>query len=323
MFSSAIKTALLGGAVLLLPSFAVAASCCGGGSAASLLLPKFKNTMAGLTISNESYNGFWDHNHIWRADPPGSDLQQTRLNIGGANRINDNWQASVSVPFVWNDNQYANNSFKTNGVGDAALSITYEAFDDITCTWVLDELEDYKPAMYFGATLNLPTGISPFDNVENNFDITGRGFYRLDLHALFDKTVYPWNASVSFNYGKHFSRSVNQEYGVYVEPYDKQLGDRLSSSISGGYTAYLEGGATLTFTGAYAYLKEQQGTVNGETDSTSGLRKQGYSLTTAWASDDATKIVKLTYSYTPTKDGWGTNFPTTNTLSLGVNYVYD
>ncbi len=323
MLVKRITTAHLGGAVLLLPSLGSAASCCGGGSGASLLLPKFKETMAGVTVSYEQYDGFWDKKGIWKADPQGSDLSQTRLNLGAAKRINDNWQASVSVPYVWNDNRYANNSFQSSGVGDSAITVWYEAFDDITCTWVLDTWEDYKPAMYFGATLNLPTGISPYDDVKNNFDITGRGFYRLDMQALFDKTVYPWNASVSLNYGKHFSRPVNQEYGVFVAPYNKQLGDRVGSSVSAGYTKFLSRGATLVFTGAYAYLQEDQATIDGATDSTSGFRKQSFSATAAWANEDASRVVKLSYNYTPAQDGWGENFPTTNTVSLGVNYVFD
>jgi len=323
MLVKSIGTALLVGAASLLPWSAFAASCCGGGSSASLLLSKMKESMVGIDLAYESYNGFWDNDGIWREDPPGSDLNQTRISLGAAKRINDNWQTAISVPFVWNDNQYAQNSFNTSGVGDSTVSLWYEAFDDITCTWVLDTLEDYKPAMYFGATLNIPTGISPYDDVKNNFDITGRGFYRLDVQALFDKTVYPWNASVSFNYGKHFSRSVNREYGQFVEPYDKQLGDRLSTSVSAGYTIFLNGGDTLVVTAAYAYLKEKKGTINGITDQTSGLRKQGFSLTTAWASSDVSKVVKLTYSYTPTRDGWGENFPTTNTLALGVSHAFD
>ncbi len=279
--------------------------------------------MTGVNLSYEKYDGFWDQHGIWRADPQGSDLSQTRMTLGVAKRINDNWQTSVSVPYVWNNNTYANNTFNSQGVGDSTISLWYEAFDDITCTWVLDTWEDYKPAMYFGATLNVPTGTSPYDDVKNNFDITGRGFYRLDVQAIFDKTVYPWNATVAVNYGKHFSRPVNMEYGSYVKPYDKQLGDRLSTSVAGGYTIFLEGGDTLVVTGAYAYLQEQQGTIDGVADTTSGLRKQSFSATAAWATEDKSRVVKATYSYTPKLDGWGENFPTTNTISVGVNYAFD
>ncbi|MDQ7059151.1 MAG: hypothetical protein Q9N62_12345 [Ghiorsea sp.] len=311
------------GAVLLLPSLSFAASCCGGGSGGSLILPKFRDLSVGATIAYEKYDGFWDKDGLWHQDPAGSKLSQTRLNLGIAKRINDNWQASLAMPYIWNDNQYANNSFKTSGVGDSSITVLYEAFDDITCTWVLDTWEDYKPAMYFGATLTVPTGISPYDDVSNNFDITGRGFYRLDLKSSFEKTVYPWNATVAFNYGTYFKRSINREYGVYVAPYDKTLGDRVSSSASLGYTIFLKKGDTLTLTGAYSYLKEAKATIAGIVDSTSGVRKQGFSGTAAWSTEDKSMVFKATYSYTPHYHNWGQNFPTTSSLSLGVNYVYD
>ncbi len=323
IFPSFGKAALLVGAALLIPTTNFAASCCGGGSGGSLVLPKFRDLSVGTTIAYEKYDGFWAQDGLWHQDPPDSNLSQTRLSLGVAKRINDNWQASASIPFVWNDNQYSNNSFKTQGVGDSTIGILYEAFDDITCTWVLDTWEDYKPAMYFGATLTIPTGISPYDDVQNNFDITGRGFYRLDVKTSFEKTVYPWNATIALNYGKYFKRSINREYGVYVSPYEKNMGDRFSGSTSLGYTIFLKGGDTLTLTGAYSYLKEAKATIDGILDSTSGVKKQGFSGTAAWSTEDKSTVIKATYSYTPHYHNWGQNFPTTSALSLGVNYVYD
>ncbi len=316
-------TALILGAILFLPWQVFGASCCGGGSGASLVLPKFKDLSVGIDISREVYDGFWDKDGLWHEDPPGSDLNQTRLSLGIAKRLHDNWQVSLSTPFVWNHNQYANNTFNTSGIGDSAITIWYEAFDDITCTWVLDEWEDYKPAMYFGATLTVPTGISPYDDVQNNFDITGRGFYRLDLKTSFEKTVYPWNATVALNYGKHLKRSINREYGVYVAPYEKNLGDRISASTSLGYTYFIGNGDTITMTAAYAYMEEGKATIDGLTDETSGISKQSFSGNAAWGNEDNSVVVKLGYSYTPHYHHWGKNFPTTSNFSLGLNYVYN
>ena len=317
------KAAFLVGAALLMPITSFAASCCGGGSGGSLILPKFRDLSVGATIAYEKYDGFWDKDGLWHQDPEGSDLSQTRLSLGVAKRINDNWQISLSTPFVWNRNQYANNTFNTSGIGDSTIGILYEAFDDITCTWVLDTWEDYKPAMYFGATLTVPTGISPYDDVTNNFDITGRGFYRLDIKTSFEKTVYPWNATVALNYGKYFERSINREYGEYVAPYQKNLGDRFSGSASLGYTYFISSGDTLTITGAYAYMTEAKATIDGLTDETSGISKKSFSGTAAWSNEDKSLIYKLSYAYTPHYHNWGANFPTTSSLSLGVNYVYD
>ncbi len=317
------SAALTLGAALLFPLSSYAASCCGGGSGASLLLPKFRDLSVGINVAYEKYDGFWDKDGLWHQDPDGSNLSQSRLGLGVAKRINDNWQVSLSMPYVWNNNQYANNTFKTSGIGDSSITVWYEAFDQITCTWVLEDWEDYKPAMYFGTTLTVPTGISPYDDVQNNFDITGRGFYRFDLQALFDKTVFPWNASIALNYGKYLKRSVNREYGVYVAPYKKNLGDRFSGSISGGYTIFMDNGETVTLTAAYSYLQEDRATIDGIVDENSGIQKKGLSGTVAWSSDSKDTVVKLSYAYTPHYHNWGKNFPTTSMLSLGVNYVYD
>ncbi|OIP98652.1 MAG: hypothetical protein AUK35_10490 [Zetaproteobacteria bacterium CG2_30_46_52] len=307
----------------VMPTTTLAASCCGGGSGAGLLLPKLKDNMVGITIDYEKYDGFWDNEGLWRADPAGSSLSQTRFNMGYAKRITPNWQASIGLPYVRNDNEYSQNTFKNKGLGDSTISLWYEAFDEITCTFLVETWEDLKPAMYFGATLNLPTGISPYDDVQNNFDITGRGFYRLDMQALFDKTVYPWNASIAFNYGTHLQRSINREYGAYVEPYTKKLGDRKSISISAGYTVFLKEQDTLTFTAAYSDMREDKSTIAGLEDSTSGMKRRGFAFTTVWASADKSDVYKLTFSHAPQYNDWGQNFPTTQILSMGVTHAYD
>jgi len=204
---------LLLGAAFLFSSSAWSASCCGGGGAATLVLPKFFNNMYDLSFSNEQYNGYWNQQGKHLEDPPGSDLKQYRLTPGYAVRINDNLQASIVLPYVWNDNQYASINSATSGLGDATVGFWYENFDDIKCVYKVNGLEDLVPAAYFGASLVLPTGISPYDDVENSFDITGRGFYRLDANMLLDKTIYPWGMTVSLSYGTYLERDINREYG--------------------------------------------------------------------------------------------------------------
>ncbi len=317
-----IGTALLAGAVLATPSLAISASCCGGGSASSLILPKFGKAMVDLSFNVEQYDGFWDTTGRWTADPAGSELSQYRLNLGGAYRIANNWQISAMLPYVYNSNRYTGLTSNTEGVGDAAITVWYEAFDNIMCVWDVQSWEDLKPAIYLGSTLTVPTGISPYDDVSNNFDITGRGFYRLDASILLDKTIYPWNFTLGYTYGVHFERPVNREYGNYVQPYQKQLGNRSTFTTSFGYTYFTEKMQSITYTIAYADLRENKGKVNGAIDQTSGLRKQSFAGTVAWASDDRDWVVKTTFSYAPRRSGWGRNFPTTNVLTMGVSHVF-
>lgn len=218
-----IKMALLAGAICSFSPAAWAASCCGGGSASSLILPKFAEVMLDVSVDAEYYNGYWDKDGNYNADPPDSDLRQYRLNLGYAKRLASRWQASVNLPYVWNKNKYAGLTSDTEGIGDTTINLFYEAFDGIKCVWKVNSWEDLIPAAYYGVSLTIPTGTSPYDDVDNNFDITGRGFYRIDGTILLDKTVYPWSTSLLLSYGKYLERDVNREYGKYVEPYKKAV----------------------------------------------------------------------------------------------------
>ncbi len=298
-----------------------AASCCGGGSASSLVLPKFSRAMIDVSVDFEQYDGFWNQDGKHVPDPPGSDLNQYRLNLSYAHRFASRWQGSASLPYVWNSNIYAGIESNTRGVGDASLSLWYEAFDAIKCVWKVRKPADLMPAAYFGATLTLPTGISPYNDVENSFDITGRGFYRLDANMLLDKTIYPWNATLFLSYGTYLERPVNREYGSYVEPYHKKLGDRKLATVSVGYTHFLESMDSVTLTFAFSHLREESGTIDGRTDTTTGLMKESVTTTLAYSTLDNDWIFKLSWNHTNKSDGWGANFPATDILTLGVSHV--
>jgi len=278
--------------------------------------------MIDVSMDLEKYDGFWNDVGDYVPDPAGSDLNQYRFNLGYAHRIASNWQMSVNLPYVWNVNEYSGLSSRTNGLGDTTINLFYEFFDTIKCVYKVNNVKDLVPAVYFGTSLTVPTGISPYDNVENSFDITGRGFYRLDGVMLIDKTIYPWNASLEISYGTHFERSVNREYGNYVEPYDKNLGNRAQGTLSFGYTHFLDNMNTLTFTGAYSDLWEDEGEIDGNTDPTSGLRKRGVAGTIAFSTMDMDWVVKFTWNHAIQRDRWGANFPTTDIYTVGVRHVF-
>ena len=315
------KAALLVGAAVFFSPLAQAASCCGGGSSSALVLPKFSSAMADVSFDMEQYDGFWNKQGELLSDPPGSDLNQYRLNVGYAHRLASRWQTSLMLPYVWNDNQYSGIPTSTNGLGDAKVSLWYEAFDGVTCVWKVRKPSDLKPAAYFGATLTVPTGTSPYDEVDNSFDITGRGFYRLDGTMLLEKTIYPWSASLLVSYGKYLERAVNREYGSYVEPYDKNLGDRMLVTVSTGYTVFLDSMDTVTYTLALSELNEDEASINGRIDTTSGFKKRSATLTAAYATMDRDWVFKASWNHTLDRNGWGENFPITDVLTVGVSHV--
>jgi len=322
LFNLILAAALFWGAALLYGGEAQAASCCGGGSASSLILPKISHSMIDLSFDYEKYDGYWNKNGTYLHDPPGSNLRQYRMNIGYARRLGDNWQAFASAPLVFNENVYSGLSSSKHGVGDTTLGVWYEAFDNIKCVWKVNDWKDLVPAAYFGGSLLVPTGISPYDNVGSSFDITGRGFYRLDGSMLLDKTVYPWNMSLAASYGVYMERPVNREYGNYVAPYRKKLGDRSLVTVTFGYTYFLDSMDTLTITGALSDLREKDGITDGQPDPSTGMAKRSAALTLAWANMERDWIAKATWSHALAWDYMGSNFPVTDNITLGVTHVF-
>ncbi len=324
MFSNSAKAILLAGIAgsFSLTSPAIwAASCCGGGSSSSLIMPKFSRAMVNVSVDMENYNGFWDSQGDHRPDPKDSDLNQYRINLGYAHRFASRWQGSVILPYVWNNNDYSGLSSNTRGLGDTTLNLWYETFDKITCVWKVRKWADLKPAVYLGGSLTVPTGVSRFDSVSNSFDITGRGFYRLDANLLVEKTIYPWNALLLLSYGKYLERNVNRDYGNYVEPGRRKLGDRMLASLSGGYTYFLESMDTLTFTLAFSHLQEGDGRIDGRPDPSTRMEKNSLAGTVAWSTMDRDWIFKGTLSHAVPRNDWGENFPVTNVLSFEVSHV--
>lgn len=322
LLSSYVMAAFLAGAAAFFPSDSLAASCCGGGSAASLAVPKYATAVADLSFDTELYDGYWNQNRKYVADPPGSVLNQYRLNMGVGYRFATDWQASVSLPYVWNDNSYSGVSSHTSGLGDTTFSLMYEVLDD-NSAWKVRDIGDMIPGVSLGLSLLIPTGISPYDNQQSSFDITGRGFYRLDGSLLLEKTIRPWNASLALGYGTYLERSINREYGKYVEPYKKDLGDRFSASISTGYTFVLgTGGDSISASASYAYLNEADTSFNGKRDSGSGFDKQSLGGALSYSNNDQNWSMRAGWNHAVKQNGWGKNFPTTDVISVGVRYVF-
>lgn len=315
-----ICAALFVGAACFTPQNIQAGSCCGGGAAATLVLPKFSQGMVDFSMDMEKYDGFWNQNGKYIHDEPGTNLAQYRLNLGFAQRLASRWQASIAVPYIWNENKYAGLTSRTEGIGDTTVNLWYETFDGVKCVWKVRDLEDLAPAVYLGTSLTIPTGVSPYNNVKSSFDVTGRGFYRVDGNVLVDKTIYPWSASLNLSYGYYLERPVDKEYGNYVQPYRKELGNRTLGSVAFSYISFLESRDMLTYTASYAYLNEATGTINGNSDPTSGFRKESVAGTIAYSSMDRDWIYKLTWSHAIREDGWGANFPTTDIYTIGVSH---
>ena len=317
-----INAALVLGAALLLPFSAFAGSCCGGGSASTLVLPKYFSSLVDVSVDFEKYDGFWNENGRYIQDPPGSDLRQYRLNLGYGLRLSPKWQTSIVVPAVWNVNQYVNQTSRKTGIGDTTLNLWYELFDDAS-PWKIRNLKELSPSVTIGPSLLLPTGISPYDTVQSSFDVTGRGFYRLDGNVLISKTLQPFTATVSLSYGAYLGRAVNREYGRYVEPYHKKLGNRSTASASLSYIYYVgSGGDALTFSGSVALIQEADATISGQRAPDTGFDKDTVGVGVTYSSTDRDWSVRMVLNHALRRDGWGENFPATDIYTVGVSYGF-
>jgi hypothetical protein len=314
--------ALFTGVAFFSPLSVWAGSCCGGGSGVTLLLPAFYKGMVDVSLDLEKYDGFWNQDGRYTADPPGSHIWQYRLNAGYALRLAPRWQTSIIVPYVWNENKYSGLSSRSEGLGDTTLNLWYDAVYDKT-PWKIQDFKDLMPSVTIGTALLVPTGISPYDSVNSSFEVTGRGFYRIDGNVLIAKIFHPWSASVALSYGTYLERSVNEEYGKYVEPYRKKLGDRTSASVSLSYIYYFgSAGDALTGTGSFSYLREEDAAINGNRQSLSGFEKNAFGGAIAYSSTDHDWSIRGSWSHAIQRHDWGYNFPTTDIYTAGVSYGF-
>jgi hypothetical protein len=319
-----------GGWCLLGPVVAIAlhagaaqgASCCGGGGATSLILPKFATARVDGSVDHERYDGFWNGSGSYRSDPAGASLRQWRLNIGGAYRLADHWQGSLNLPLVRNDNSYPGVSADDSGIGDLTASLWYEAFEHAMCVYRVESLSDLQPTVYVGTSLTLPTGYSPYsDDVDSSFATTGKGFYRLDANLIVEKSVYPWTATLQGAYGRYLKRTINQEYGQPVQPYQRQPGDRTMASLAIGYTHFLDSLGAVTATLTATHLEEASTRIGSVRDGLSRWSKNTLGLSTSYTSPDLRWIYKVTWTHAMKRSGWGRNTSVTDVFSLGLSHV--
>lgn len=96
-----------------------------------------------------------------------------------------------------------------DGLGDTSLGLWYETIKGSMCVSKVDKAADLLPATYLGFILILPTEISPYDEIENNFNTTGRGMYRLDGNISIEKSISAWTATLKYSLDKYLSRDIN------------------------------------------------------------------------------------------------------------------
>ncbi|QIZ83148.1 hypothetical protein HF888_02395 [Bermanella marisrubri] len=275
--------------------------------------------MLDISTGYVHYDGFWDATGNKKQDPANTTLTQQTLNTSYAMRLAEQWQANVYIPLTVNKSEYGDSTEQQTGLGDVQFGIWYEAFERVTCVYKITGWQSLKPSIYFGSQLTLPTGYSQHsDDVESNFDITGRGFYRWDISTIIEKTIYPWTLSYQYTHGYHVERPVNQEYSNPVDPYNKQLGATNSWSLGGGYTWFLPDYSMLSLTITHAEMKERDTQINNQRISDTGFSESRLSASLVWNSTSRDWLVKTSFSEAQA----GSNYSKTQIVNIGASYVF-
>ena len=314
-----VKRLFLSFSLLFIMNNSFAASCCGGGASAGIILPKFDDAMWDLSFSQATEDGSWNSNGEYQKGLNNSKLQQRRLNLSYAHRLAEQWQFNVTLPLVYNINQYSGENNSAQGLGDTQVGLWYEAFERVTCVYKITGWESLKPSLYFGSSITLPTGISAYsDRVDDSSETTGQGFYRWDANMIIEKTVYPFSLGWQGSYGVAIKRPINQEYGQAITPYNKKLGNRSSSVFSGSYTWFMPDLSMVTATLSQSRITEADVSYDGITDEESDYSSTTNGLSIAYNSSLRDWILKLSLNDMES----GNNTPNNQTVSIGVSHVY-
>lgn len=305
----------------LLPGAARAASCCGGGGGGAVSVPRDARLVLDLSAENEAYSGLWDQSGTHVDDPPGSNPAQRRVALGAGWRFARDWQVGLSLPYVWNDNRFSTYARRTHSVGDTSLAVAWDLHTERSI-WKVLSPADLLPSVTLGTALTIPTGLSPYDAISDQYDVTGRGFYRLDATLQVDKSFRGFTSSLSAAWGTHLARSVNRYNGLYQAPERRRLGDRASASLSAGYRVFVgSAGDSLTGTAAFSWLWEDDLALDGKVQGETGLFKTAVTGTVTWAGTDRDWSLRASWNHALRADGWGAGFPTTDVLTLGYRHV--
>jgi len=143
---------------------------------------------------------------IYRS-PSDNELAQT-IRLDAATLLADRWQAGFTIPIVRRSRSRGANQVNAAGLGDVALSLSYEALPD----W---SYSAWRPKGILFLTGTLPTGGSIYDSTQlYRIDSRGRGFFGLGLGTLLLKSWGNWDASLMLEGHRAFSKSITNELGT-------------------------------------------------------------------------------------------------------------
>ena len=202
----------------------------------------------------------------------------TVLNLAGAYRISDRFQAGVGVPFISRNLDSPGTQASATGTGDLLVDAAYEIIPDLTYS-------EWRPKGFAFVQITLPTGPSTYDSKDPlQIDTRGRGFYTLGLGAAFLKTFSTIDITLTLEGHRSLGRTVTAPGGGPLELNPSFGGSALAGIGWSPGNGSLRIGASLS--PIYEGRIEVTGTVNSLSDPQLAWNtslQAGYLLSDEWS----------------------------------------
>lgn len=308
---------LIFGLLLAVPYFnTYSQSCCGGSFYDIAVLSLDKKMLFNVGFNYDNNIGLWDQNGTW------SKYKQTtwqmRPAISGAYRFNNNIQAGLSIPYIFNRNEIPGLTPQGSGIGDITLSGRYEFFHEFQRfkTGQRTKIDTKYPYLALTFGMIIPTGKSDETALQET-DITGKGFYSTSLGVSCLKSLVKdkFQAALDIGWIHSFEKTYEQSYGVPVSPYKRKQGDRFSYALSLNYLINFWNAVSVTIAG----FNQGDYQTNGFSELNSGERLYSFSASYSYYPTLDIRITPSVKWILPT-DNFGTN--TNGAVTYVINAVY-
>ncbi|HAZ14659.1 MAG: hypothetical protein A2X86_06225 [Bdellovibrionales bacterium GWA2_49_15] len=203
-----------------------AASCHsgGGGQVMNVLVSDQRYQLGGST-QYRSVEGQFDPYGHYSANSPGTSKQSYVTTVGGAFRINDEWQVGASLPMIHNDYAFSTQHHTATNMGDPALEARYLFWEDLNFL-------TFHPEVSFYGGARLPLGNSIHHSHDTyDADVTGDGTTTLHGGISVSKLYRPVRLSFDSAFFYPMTKHVTHMHDKPVSsPYAMKAGNRIQTT---------------------------------------------------------------------------------------------
>ncbi|MBI2521872.1 MAG: hypothetical protein HYV97_15760 [Bdellovibrio sp.] len=217
----------------------LASSChSGGGGQVINVLSSEQHFQLGASTQYRSVEGQFDPYGNYRANSPETTKQSFITTIGGAFRLNDDWQIGASAPMIHNDYEISMQNHSSTAMGDPAIEARYMLWEDLNFLTFHPEI-----SLYGGARLPMGNSIH-HSHDPYGADITGEGVTTLHAGIASSKLYRPIKFSLDASFFYPLKKYVTHLHNEPISsPYTMKTGNRVQTSES---IAYLFNGWSST-----------------------------------------------------------------------------